>query len=63
MDKITTAYEIGLKEALTDFGEAVAYLDVALEENDQDILLLVLHDIVEAHNFSSTNIKVEYTCL
>ena len=29
MDKVMTAYEIGLKEALTDSGEAIAYLDAA----------------------------------
>ena len=51
MDKITTAYKIGLKEALADPDEAAAYLNAALEENDQDVFILALRDIAEVHDF------------
>ena len=52
MNKITADYEAGLKEALTDPEEAAAYLNAALEENDQEIFLLALRDIAEARGFT-----------
>ncbi len=52
MDQITVKYETGLKASLIDPGEAAAYLDSALEENDQEIFLLALRDIAEARGFS-----------
>ena len=57
MSKITEKYEDGLKEALLDPEEAAAYLDAALEENDQELFLLALRDITEAHGF--TNVAQE----
>lgn len=52
MNKITTKYEIGLKESLVNPDEAAAYLDAALEESDQEIFLLALRDIAEARGIS-----------
>ena len=52
MDQFTAKYETGLKASLLDPSEAVAYLDSALEENDQAIFLLALRDIAEARGFS-----------
>ncbi len=52
MDKITEKYETGLKAALMNPDEAAMYLDAALEENNQEIFLLALRDIAEAHGFS-----------
>ena len=52
MDKVTAKYEAGLKAALLNPDEAAAYLDTALEENDQEIFLLALRDIAEARGFS-----------
>lgn len=52
MNKVTAKYETGLKEALLNPQEAAAYLDAALEENDQEIFLLALRDIAEARGFS-----------
>lgn len=52
MDQVTAKYEIGLKVSLMDPEEAAAYLDSALEENDQEVFLLALRDIAEAHGFS-----------
>jgi probable addiction module antidote protein len=52
MNKVTAKYETGLKEALLNPEEAAAYLDAALEENDQEIFLLALRDIAEARGFS-----------
>ena len=57
MSEITEKYEDGLKEALRTPEEAAAYLDAALEENDQEIFLLALRDIAEAHGF--TNVAQE----
>ena len=48
----TQKYETGLKASLTDPDEAAAYLNAALEENDQAIFLLALRDIAEARGFS-----------
>lgn len=50
--RYTARYEDGLKVALADPQEAAAYLNAALEENDQAIFLLALRDIAEAHGFS-----------
>ena len=52
MTQITAKYEDGLKLSLKDPEEAAAYLDAALEENDQAIFLLALRDIAEAHGVS-----------
>ena len=52
MDQITAKYETGLKASLMDPEEAAAYLDSALEENDQEVFLLALRDIADAHGFS-----------
>jgi probable addiction module antidote protein len=52
MNEITADYEAGLKEALMDPEEAAAYLNAALEENDQEVFLLALRDIAEARGFT-----------
>ena len=52
MNQITAKYEEGLKESLTYSDEAAAYLNAALEENDQELFLLALRDIAEARGFS-----------
>lgn len=52
MNPITARYEDGLKASLTNPDEAAAYLNAALEENDQEIFLLALRDIAEARGFS-----------
>ena len=52
MDTVTAKYEDGLKAALMDPDEAAAYLDSALEENDQGVFLLALRDLAEARGFS-----------
>ncbi|MCB0196915.1 MAG: putative addiction module antidote protein [Anaerolineae bacterium] len=52
MNQVTAKYETGLKAALMEPEEATAYLDSALEENDQEVFLLALRDIADAHGFS-----------
>jgi probable addiction module antidote protein len=52
MNEVTARYETGLKASLTDPEEAAAYLNAALEENDQEIFLLALRDIAEARGFA-----------
>ncbi|HID51504.1 MAG TPA: putative addiction module antidote protein [Anaerolineae bacterium] len=52
MNQVTVKYEDGLKAALTNPEEAAAYLNAALEENDQELFLLALRDITEARGFS-----------
>mgnify|MGYP000372834255 CR=1 FL=1 len=52
MNTITADYETGLKAALIDPEEAAAYLNAALEENDQEVFLLALRDIAETRGFS-----------
>lgn len=55
MNQISVKYEDGLKEALADPEEAAAYLNAALEENDQEAFLLALRDIAEARSFSQVS--------
>ena len=52
MSQVTMKYEDGLKSSLMNPDEAAAYLNAALEENDQEIFLLALRDIAEARGFS-----------
>lgn len=52
MNQITAKYEDGLTAALINPDEAAAYLNAALEENDQEVFLLALRDITEARGFS-----------
>jgi probable addiction module antidote protein len=52
MNKVTANYETGLKASLVDPEEAAAYLNAALEENDQEVFLLALRDIAEARGFA-----------
>ncbi len=52
MNPTTANYENGLKASLADPEEAAAYLNAALEENDQEVFLLALRDITEARGFS-----------
>lgn len=52
MNALTVPYEEGLKAQLTDPAEAVAYLNAALEESDQEVFLLALRDVAEARGFS-----------
>ena len=55
MSKVSTSYEDGLKASLLDPNEAAAYLNAALEENDQEVFLLALRDIAEARGFSQVS--------
>ena len=52
MNALTAKYETGLKASLVNPEEAAAYLNAALEENEQEIFLLALRDIAEARGFS-----------
>ena len=48
MTKPSVNYEEGLKKALADPQEAVAYLNAALDDGSQDVFLLALRDVAEA---------------
>ncbi len=52
MSQVTAKYEDGLKASLTNPDEAAAYLNAALEENDQEVFLLALRDVAEVRGFS-----------
>ena len=52
MNQIIAKYEDGLKAALANPDEAAAYLNAALEDNDQEVFLLALRDVTEARGFS-----------
>lgn len=52
MSKATADYVEGLHTRLRDPEEAVAYLNAALEENDQELFLLALRDVAEARGMS-----------
>ena len=46
--KKSKAYQSDLIESLRDPGEAEAYLNAALEENDSELFLLALRNVAEA---------------
>jgi probable addiction module antidote protein len=52
MDQVTIPYEQGLFEDLRDPEEAIAYLNAALEDEDQRVFLLALRDVAEARGVS-----------
>jgi probable addiction module antidote protein len=52
MDQVTVRYEEGLFEDLRDPEEAIAYLNAALEDEDQRVFLLALRDVVESRGMS-----------
>ena len=54
MKALTTRYDEGLKEDLSDPDEAAAYLNAALEEGSQEVFLLALRDVAEARGMSET---------
>ncbi|HRJ42989.1 MAG: putative addiction module antidote protein [Caldilineaceae bacterium] len=52
MGELTAFYEEGLLESLKDPLEAVAYLNAALEDGDQEVFLLALRHVTEAFGMS-----------
>ena len=52
MTKATVSYEDGLLQDLQDPEEAAAYLNAALDEDDQEVFLLALRDIANARGFT-----------
>lgn len=52
MRKASVSYEEGLKEDLRNPEEAAAYLNAALEEESQEIFLLALRDVANAHGIT-----------
>lgn len=52
MKKCTVSYHDGLMKDLLDPAEAVAYLDAALADGDQEVFLLALRDLAEARGMT-----------
>lgn len=52
MSEITTSYKEGLHRRLQDPDEAVAYLNAALQDEDQRVFLLALRDVAEARGMA-----------
>ncbi len=52
MSEITASYYEGLLQRLEDAEQATAYLNAALEDDDQEVFLLALRDVAEAHGIS-----------
>ena len=52
MSEITASYYEGLLQRLEDAEQATAYLNAALEDGDQEVFLLALRDVAEAHGIS-----------
>ena len=55
MGEVTIRYEEGLLADLADPVEAAAYLNAAIEDGDQQVFLLALRDVTEAHKISQEN--------
>lgn len=49
MTKASVSYDLGLKESLADPDEAAAYLNAALADGSQDVFLMALRDVADAH--------------
>lgn len=54
MSEMTVRYADGLLTDLADPAESAAYLDAALEDRDQQVFLLALRDVAEAHGMART---------
>ena len=52
MSEVTVRYEDGLLADLTDAEEAAAYLNAAIEDGDQQVFLLALRDVTQAHRMT-----------
>jgi len=52
MNHSSVPYEAGLKEDLLAPEEAAAYLSAALEDGSQEVFLMALRDVAEAHGIS-----------
>ncbi|MDQ3685655.1 MAG: putative addiction module antidote protein [Acidobacteriota bacterium] len=52
MSVLTKSYRESLLERLQDPAEAAAYLDAALEDEDNRVFLLALRDVAEARGVS-----------
>lgn len=52
MNTLTADYREGLLNRLRDPEEAAAYLNAALEEQEQQVFLLALRDVAEARGMS-----------
>lgn len=49
----SVAYREGLIESLKNPEEAAAYINAALEEGDEKLLLVALRDVAEAHGMTA----------
>ena len=52
MTKVSVNYDLGLKEALVDPGEAAAYLNAALADGSQEVFLMALRDVADARGLT-----------
>jgi probable addiction module antidote protein len=57
MSKITKSYSEYLSETLQDPEEAAAYINAAIEDGDDSVLLLALRDVIEARGGMGTAAK------
>jgi DNA-binding phage protein len=54
MGAATKSHKEFLSELLQDPAEVAAYINAAIEDGDEEVLLLVLRDVVEARGVSKT---------
>jgi probable addiction module antidote protein len=53
MSQVSVSYVDGLLERLKDPEDALAYLNAALEDGDQEVFLLALRDVAEARGLTT----------
>ena len=56
-EKVTKDHQEYLREVLQDPEEAASYLNMALEEDDNEVFLLALRNVVDAHGMSKISRK------
>lgn len=59
MKKELTNYEKNLLEALKDHDESLAYLNAALQDEDQRVFLLALKDVLTAQSIDISAFAIE----
>ena len=52
MGKVTESYNENLKESLTNPSEAAEYINAALEDGSQEVLMMTLKDVADARGIS-----------
>ncbi|MEP7338135.1 MAG: transcriptional regulator [Acidobacteriota bacterium] len=60
-DKLTESYQEFLLERLRDPAKAIAYLNAAIEEGDDDVFLLALRNVAESRQLLPPGFQFQWS--